>query len=66
MIRLAAAHLAPVFTDPMASAQKAADWIGRAAADGVQLVVFPQVFRPGLPYWISLYPPLAQAGLNRR
>ena len=52
--------------DAAATARKAGDWIARAAGDGVQLVVFPEVFLPGFPYWINLYPPLIQAGLNRR
>jgi nitrilase len=62
----AAAHVAPVFLDPAATAAKAADWIGRAGAAGVKFLVFPEVFLPGFPYWINLYPPLLQAGLNRR
>jgi predicted amidohydrolase len=51
--------------NPRASAEKAADWIARAAREDVGLVVFPEVFVPGFPYWINLYPPLVQAGLNR-
>ena len=62
----AAAHLAPVFLDPAATAAKAAEWIGKAGAAGVKLLVFPEVFLPGFPYWINLYPPLLQAGVNRR
>ncbi len=65
-VRLAAAHIAPVFMDPMASAAKAVDWIGRAAAARVSMLVFPEVFLPGFPGWINCYPPLVQAGLNRR
>jgi len=65
-LTLAAAHVAPVFMDAAASAAKAVDWIARAAADKIDLVVFPEVFLPGFPYWINLYPPLIQAGLNRR
>lgn len=65
-LKVAAAHIAPVFMDATASAQKASQWIARAASEGVELVVFPEVFLPGFPYWINLYPPLMQAGLNRR
>jgi nitrilase len=65
-VALAAAHVAPVFMDAMASAEKAARWVGEARAAGADLVVFPEVFLPGFPYWINLYPPLMQAGLNRR
>ncbi|WP_174296517.1 carbon-nitrogen hydrolase family protein [Sphingomonas bacterium] len=63
---VAAAHVAPVFMDASASVEKAIDWIARAAADGVELIVFPEVFLPGFPYWINLYAPLLQAELNRR
>ncbi len=66
IVKLAAAHVAPVLMDAAACADKAAEWIGRAAADNVDLLVFPEVFLPGFPYWINLYPPLVQAGLNRR
>jgi predicted amidohydrolase len=65
-IKLAAAHIAPVFMNAAASADKAAAWIGKAAEQDVGLLVFPEVFLPGFPYWINLYPPLIQAGLNRR
>ena len=64
-IKVAAAHLAPVFMDAAATAEKAAAWIERGARDGVELPVFPEVFVPGFPYWINCYPPLVQAGLNR-
>lgn len=64
-ITVAAAHVAPVFMDALASAEKAAEWIARAGALGARLVVFPEVFLPGFPYWINCYPPLLQAGLNR-
>jgi predicted amidohydrolase len=47
------------------SASKAAEWIAKAADEGVELLVFPEVFLPGFPHWINLYPPLLQAGLNR-
>lgn len=63
---VAAAHVSPVFMDPQATAAKAAEWIARAGREGVQLLVFPEVFLPGFPYWINVYPPLIQAGLNRR
>jgi nitrilase len=65
ILKIAAAHVAPVFLDPMASAEKAARWIAEAAAQDIKLLVFPEVFLPGFPYWINCYPPLIQAGLNR-
>ena len=33
---------------------------------GVQLLVFPEVFPPGFPYWINCYAPLIQADVNTR
>lgn len=65
-LKVAAAHVAPVFMDPMGTAEKAAEWIAKAGKDGIDLVVFPEVFIPGFPYWINSYAPLAQVGLNRR
>jgi predicted amidohydrolase len=66
LLPVAAAHLAPVYMDPGKTAAKAAEWIGRAGKAGVRLVVFPEVFLPGFPYWINLYAPLVQTALNRR
>ena len=65
-VKIAAAHLAPVFMDAMASAEKAAQWIERAGTEGIDLLVFPEVFLPGFPYWINCYPPLVQADMNTR
>jgi predicted amidohydrolase len=63
-LTVAAAHVAPVFMNAHATALKAAEWIARAGREGIELLVFPEVFIPGFPYWINLYPPLLQAGLN--
>ncbi|MBL6699297.1 carbon-nitrogen hydrolase family protein [Luminiphilus sp.] len=63
-VKVAAAHLAPVFMDSAASAQKAAEWIVLAGQQNIELLVFPEVFLPGFPYWINCYPPLIQAELN--
>lgn len=65
-VKVAAAHLAPVFMDSAASAQKAAEWILLAGQQNIELLVFPEVFLPGFPYWINCYPPLIQAELNTR
>lgn len=65
-LKLAAAHIAPILMDLEASTAKAIKWIKQAGEDGIDLVVFPEVFLPGFPYWINCYPPLVQAGLNRR
>ena len=52
--------------DKTASAEKAAHWVTKAGAEGVQLLVFPEVFLPGFPYWINCYAPLIQADVNTR
>lgn len=65
-VTLAAAHVAPVFMEAQASAEKAAAWIEKAGSEGVDLLVFPEVFLPGFPYWINCYPPLVQADMNTR
>lgn len=64
-LKAAAAHVSPHLMDAEKCAVKATEWIAKAAADGAELIVFPEVFIPGFPHWINLYPPLIQAGLNR-
>lgn len=66
MIKVTAAHVAPVFMNPMASAEKAVELIADASAAGSSLIVFPEVFLPGFPYWINCYAPLLQGELNTR
>jgi predicted amidohydrolase len=64
--KVAAAHVAPVYMDVDRSIDKACAWVAEAGRQGVKLLVFPEVFVPGFPYWINGYPPIAQLGLNRR
>jgi aliphatic nitrilase len=47
----AAVQAAPVYLDAPATVEKAVSLIGEAAANGASLVVFPEVFVPGYPYW---------------
>ncbi|TBX15062.1 carbon-nitrogen hydrolase family protein [Nioella sediminis] len=47
----AAVQASPVFLDALRTAEKAAGLIAEAAANGASLVVFPEVFIPGYPYW---------------
>ncbi|MEM1020803.1 MAG: carbon-nitrogen hydrolase family protein [Pseudomonadota bacterium] len=65
IMKVAAAHIAPRLLDAAGCAQKAAQWIARAAQEQVELLVFPEVFIPGFPHWINCYAPLMQAGVNR-
>lgn len=66
IFKVAAAHMAPVFLDPEATIDKVCTCVAQAGAEGIRLVVFPEVLVPGFPYWINLYPPLLQLGLTRR
>lgn len=63
--KVAAAHIAPVFMNTQATIDKACDWIRKAGEEGVQLLVFPEVFVPGFPYWLNCYAPLAQGQANQ-
>lgn len=49
--KAAAVQAAPVFLDREASVAKACTLIEQAAGQGAQLVVLPEVFIPGGPYW---------------
>ncbi|MEV4611483.1 carbon-nitrogen hydrolase family protein [Kitasatospora sp. NPDC049258] len=47
----AAVQASPVYLDPAATVDKAVALIGEAAGHGASLIVFPEVFVPGYPYW---------------
>lgn len=49
--KAAAVQASPVFLDARKTAQKAVGLIAEAAGNGAELVVFPEVFLPGYPYW---------------
>lgn len=52
-MRIAAAQTAPTWLDPQATTDKVIDWIGRARAEGVELVAFGETFLPGYPFWVE-------------
>ncbi|ORB31018.1 nitrilase-related carbon-nitrogen hydrolase [Mycolicibacterium parafortuitum] len=54
-MRLAAVQDHPVFLDRDASVAKAVELIGRAAADGADVIGFPEGFVPGHPGWGELH-----------
>jgi len=51
-VRVAAVQESPVFLDREATVDKVCNLIAAAAADGAQLVVFPEAFVPGYPDWV--------------
>lgn len=65
-LTVAAAHVSPILLDRKASIARACDWIAEAGRQGIRLLVFPEVFVPGFPYWINLYPPAEQHAVQVR
>jgi predicted amidohydrolase len=55
-LRVAAVQAAYVLMDRDATIDRVAALTAAAAADGAQLVVFPEVFVPGTPIWIDTQP----------
>ena len=50
-VKVAIAQVAPVFMDREKSIDKACQVIKEAAAGGAELIVFPEVWLAGYPYW---------------
>jgi len=50
-MRVASAQLAPAFMQREATLDKVLDAMGEAAANGAQLIAFPETFVPGYPAW---------------
>ncbi|CAH0026341.1 unnamed protein product [Clonostachys rhizophaga] len=59
-VTVAAVHAAPVFMDKAATTEKVIKLIEQAGRENIELLVFPETFIPGYPYWIECYPPLTQ------
>ena len=53
-MRVAAAQARPHWLDAGATTRKAVAWIEDAAAQGVQLLAFPETFLSGYPFWLDL------------
>ena len=55
-LRIAAAQAHPAWGRSAETARIATDWIGRAAAEGVELLAFGETFLGGYPFWLSITP----------
>jgi nitrilase len=55
--KAAAVMASPVFLDREATTEKVCGLIAKAAGEGAKLIVFPEVYIPGYPYWIWLMTP---------
>lgn len=58
VIKVAAAHAAPVFMDRSRTAKKAVALIHEAHKNGAEIVVFPESFLPGFPIWCAYRAPI--------
>lgn len=63
-LSVAAVHAAPLLLDREGTLARACQWIAEAGRLGVRLLVFPEAFAPGFPYWINLYPPADQHAIQ--
>jgi nitrilase len=55
-VKIAAVQAAYVLMDQKATLSKSIALLEQAAADGAEIVVFPEVFVPGTPIWIDSVP----------
>jgi nitrilase len=57
-IKAAAVQIAPDLSGGAGTTERVCDAIGRAAAMGVELAVFPETFIPYYPYFSFVAPPV--------
>ncbi|MBV9532841.1 MAG: carbon-nitrogen hydrolase family protein [Bradyrhizobium sp.] len=57
-IKVAAAHVAPVYLDTERTVDKACSLIAEAARSGAQLIAFPETFIPAFPIWTAIAAPI--------
>ncbi|CAF2516890.1 unnamed protein product [Rotaria sp. Silwood2] len=59
--KAAAVHAAPIFMNKAATTERVIQYIKEAKEASVELLVFPETFIPGYPYFINCYPIYAQS-----
>jgi aliphatic nitrilase len=62
-IKVAAAHVAPIYLDRDATIEKACAIVGEAARHGARLVAFPETYVPAFPVWLALRAPIGNHAL---
>jgi nitrilase len=65
-IKVAAAHVAPVFLDLERTVAKACSLIEEAGRHGAHLIAFPETYVPAFPVWCALRAPIYNHELFRR
>ncbi|MBL8437279.1 MAG: Nit6803 family nitriliase [Zoogloeaceae bacterium] len=65
-VRAAAVQIAPVLDEPGGTVNKVLEAIDRAAAQGVQLAVFPETFVPYYPYFSFVKPAVSMGADHLR
>ncbi|MFP6560167.1 carbon-nitrogen hydrolase family protein [Paraburkholderia sp. B3] len=66
LVKVAAAHAAPVFLNRRETVAKAIDLIREASQNGAQLIAFPESFIPAFPVWAALWAPIDNHDLFER
>ena len=57
-VKVAAAHVAPIYLDTERTVDKACSLIAEAAGAGAQLIAFPETFIPAFPIWTAIAAPI--------
>lgn len=65
-VRVAAAQTSPDLSDGEGTLRRVLDAVGEAAAQGAQLIVFPETFIPYYPYFSLVLPPARIGSEHRR
>lgn len=66
VVRAVAVQITPIFESADSTWQKVCDYIGKAAAEGAQIVVFPETFIPYYPYFSFIRPPMLSGAEHLR